>query len=243
MFQTSKKVFVRRVTCALLLVLAALAVNYSSTLSWGGAEAADGTRYKVSPNGILHVLEPGTTISPTVLSQWSPEAGDALLRAVAPGGERAYTRLKLTYPLLQTGFWLALAGAAAVLLPFWQRQRRMLFTILASGAAGAILAAVVLFITSTAGALAVLTESKDFGYGGTLGCMLVGIAPVLIAGASAQFLPRLRWLPFLVLLIFNLAVWYQNLLFLVPIAAVLFLTANFLAVSRTDDMNRLATAG
>lgn len=243
MFQISKKAVIRRIICSVLLMAVAYAVNYSSTLGWGGAWAPGDTRYKVSPIGISHVLQPRQAVSPIVWSQWSPETGDPHLRSIAPGGELAYMRLKLINPILQLGFWLALAGAVIVLLPFRKRQSRLLFPVIAAGSAVTVVASVVLFITSASSALAVLAQLEDFGYGGSFGSMLAGVAPLLIVGAMGLFLPRLRWLPFLVLLIFNLAVWYQSLLFLVPIAIVLFFTANFFAVSKADDMNGFVTAG
>ena len=41
-----------------LLLLAALGLETARPLGWGGADAADGTRYKVSPLGVSHVLRP-----------------------------------------------------------------------------------------------------------------------------------------------------------------------------------------
>jgi hypothetical protein len=48
------------------LFLLAAAFHVASTLGWGGAEASDGTRYKASPVGLSHVLQPRTPVSPTI---------------------------------------------------------------------------------------------------------------------------------------------------------------------------------
>lgn len=45
-----------RAAAGLALLLAALALYSAATLGWGAADAPDGTRYKVSPVGLSHVL-------------------------------------------------------------------------------------------------------------------------------------------------------------------------------------------
>lgn len=225
MTQTTRKTLGRRIVCAILLGAAALAVNHSSTLNWGGAGAPDGTRYKVSPVGILHVLQPGQTVSLLVWSRWSPEMGAPALRAVAPGGEGAYVLLKLIHPALRGAFWLALIGAAIVLLPMRFRWSRVLLALFPAGAALTTLAAVVLFITIPPRALAVLAP-LEFGYGGTLGVLLVSIAPLLNVGVIALLIRRSSWFLTLGLIVFNLVVWYPSLLFLIPIAAILLYMAS-----------------
>jgi hypothetical protein len=84
----------------------------------------------------------------------------------------------------------------------------------------ATLTAVVVFIVAPPRALAVLAD-LEFGYGGTLGFMLVSFAPLLTVGAIGLVLGRPTWLPLLGVLVFNLVVWYPILLFLVPMAGIL----------------------
>jgi hypothetical protein len=225
MTQITSKTLGRRIVCAILLGAAAFAVNHSSTLNWGGAGAPDGTRYKVSPVGILHVLQPRQTVSPFVWARWSPEMGAPALRAVAPGGEGAYVLLKLIYPALRVAFWLALIGAALALLPLRCRRRKALLALFPAGAALTTLAAVVMFINIPPRALAVLAP-LEFGFGGTLGGILVGIAPLLNVGVIGLLLRRSIWFMTLGLIVFNLVVWYPSLLFLIPIAAILLYMAS-----------------
>jgi hypothetical protein len=151
--------------------------------------------------------------------------GAPALRAVAQGGEGAYVLLKLIYPALRVAFWLALIGAAFALLPLRCRRRRALLALFPAGAALTTLVAVVLFINIPPHALAVLAP-LEFGYGGTLGVMLVSIAPLLNVGVIALLIQRSSWFLTLGLIVFNLVVWYPSLLFLIPIAAILIYMAS-----------------
>jgi hypothetical protein len=151
--------------------------------------------------------------------------GAPALRAVAPGGAGAYVLLKLIYPALRVAFWLALIGAAIALLPLRCKRRRALFALFPAGAALTTLGAVVLFINIPPRALAVLAP-LEFGYGATLGVMLVSIAPLLNVGVIGLLLRRSSWFLTLGLIIFNLVVWYPSLLFLIPIAAILLYMAS-----------------
>jgi hypothetical protein len=76
-----------------------------------------------------------------------------------------------------------------------------------------------------AAALAVLAL-LEFGYGGTLGVLLVSIAPLLNVGVIGLLIRRSSWFLTLGLIVFNLVVWYPSLLFLIPIAAILLYMAS-----------------
>lgn len=174
----------RNLAAVLLLLLAAWAVHDASTLGWGGADAPDGTRYKVSPVGIAHVLDPRAAASPTVRASWAPEAGDSALRAVAPGGEAAYARLRKSYPTLRASLWPAVLGALFAAVPRRRAWHRALAFGLPAVAAAAVVAGMVLFLANAQRALAVLAP-LEFGWGGTLGYLEASAAPLLLLGAPA----------------------------------------------------------
>src|SRR6185436_21049812 len=66
----------RRAVTALLFLLAAGALWQSRGLPWGGGEARDGTRYRLSPNHLVHVLIPDQEGSPTVTCAIDPRSDD-----------------------------------------------------------------------------------------------------------------------------------------------------------------------
>ena len=211
---------IQNVMVTILLIIAAWGVDRSSSLGWGGAWAADSTRYKVSPVGISHVLQPRTTVSPTVWAGWVRESGDAALRTVAPGGDSAYARLKLTYPLLRFAFWLALLGAVVIWIPVRILKNRVFVILFLAGSSFAALAGVALFITNAQPALVVLIP-VDFGYGGTLGVMLVSASPLLcLLAIVLLFLDRF-WIFFTALF---LAAWYFDVRFIGSIHNALVIT-------------------
>jgi hypothetical protein len=169
----------RRLASTTLLIAAALAVQQSATLSWGGAWAPDGTRYKLSPVGLSHVLRPAQGTSPTVSCRWISQTGDEAPCAVRPGGEGAFTRLKLAYPALLAASWIALAGVLANAFP-WSR-RDILRSALAATAALAALAAIGLVVTAAPRALAALASLR-VTYG-SLGFLLACAAPALLVAS------------------------------------------------------------
>jgi hypothetical protein len=72
-----------RVAVALVLLLASIALVSTLPLGWGAADAPDGTRFKVSPLGLSHVLRPHETISPTEECRWS-KSDPQVLCAIRP---------------------------------------------------------------------------------------------------------------------------------------------------------------
>jgi lysylphosphatidylglycerol synthetase-like protein (DUF2156 family) len=161
---------------ALALVLAAAALYSASTLGWGGADVPDGSRYKASPVGLSHVLTPHQPTSRTVDCGWYAASGYAEPCAVASGGDAAFGRLRMAYPLVLLAALLCLAGAVLSLRPAWRLRgahRRA-----ACAAALAALLAVALFAGSVGDALAAL-QGVSMGTGGSLGTMQLSAAVLL----------------------------------------------------------------
>jgi hypothetical protein len=105
---------VYRVLAAGLLVAVAWMLFHSRSMAWGGGDAPDGTRFKVSPVGISHVLQPHQPVSPTVDCFWSPPSGNAELCATAPGAAVAFRGLRVVSTLPLVAAALALASAATL---------------------------------------------------------------------------------------------------------------------------------
>ncbi|MGQ0735502.1 MAG: hypothetical protein ACT4QD_17840 [Acidobacteriota bacterium] len=164
------------------LLVAGAALYDASTLAWGGADAPDGTRYKVSPIGLSHVLSPRQPVSPTVNCRWQFASGDADLCAMAPGAEIEYRQLLAVFPLLWVGIIVCLVGSVAQCRQAW--RRRFPHRVAAWGAAVLSALALLLFARSLGPALAVLAH-LEVGIGGTLGTMEVTAAILLCLAAGA----------------------------------------------------------
>jgi hypothetical protein len=164
-----------RLACAAALAGAALALHASSTLGWGGADAPDGSRFKASPVGLSHVLRPDRPTSATVDCGWHAASGYPAPCAVADS--RAFTRLRLVYPLILAAGLLAAVGAALSLRrdPLRSRAQR----VLASAGGVATIGALALFATSIQAALAAIAD-LPIGVGGTLGTMQLALAFLLL---------------------------------------------------------------
>ena len=96
------------------LLLAAAFLYPIAPLSWGGADAPDGTRFKVSLVGLSHVLKPHQTVSPTEDCRWLPPGDNGLCR-IKPGADGAFVRLRAAYWTLRLGFWLCIGCAVLTL--------------------------------------------------------------------------------------------------------------------------------
>lgn len=164
-----------RLTCAAALVGAALALHASSTLGWGGAEAPDGSRFKASPVGLSHVLTPERLESATVDCGWYAASGYPVPCVVAD--PRAFTRLRLVYPIVLLAALLAAAGAALSLSG--RARRNPVRRGLAAAAGGAAVGALALFAASVRAALTAIAD-LPVGVGGTLGTMQVALAFLLL---------------------------------------------------------------
>jgi hypothetical protein len=168
-----------------LFLFAALLLFASPPMSWGGGEATDGTRYKLSPLQLSHVLKPHQTVSPTE----DCRIFGANRCQVAPGGEAAFARFRLVYPLTIMGIAACLLVTLFGLFPALAPPIRV-----ATGLAAALLpvAAMTLFSVSARPALEGLTNT-DFGLAATLGTMLLILAIALALGGTGLILfPRLR---------------------------------------------------
>ena len=165
----------------LTLLAAAALFLASSTLTWGGADVPDGTRYKASPVGLSHVLTPDRTVSETIDCGWYAVSGYTTSCDVTSAA--AFLRLRLVYPLLMLATLASVGGAALSSRPHWRLhpiQRG-----LAAGAALAALVAVPLFNDSIGKALAPL-QGLAAGVGGTLGTMELVLGVVLGAVVAVR---------------------------------------------------------
>jgi hypothetical protein len=182
-----------RIAAAGLLLLVALMLYRSRELAWGGADAPDGTRYKVSPVGISHVLNLMQTVSPTEDCRWGSAPPPGTLCAVAPGGASAFRYLRLVPALLAGAAVLSLASAVA-LFPAGRTAWWVRAVFLAAASLVAV-AAPVVFDASAPGALASL-QGLTFGTGGTLGTLQVSLAAAFLAGLAVAHVlalePRMR---------------------------------------------------
>ena len=176
-----------RICAAALLVLGAAALYTARPLGWGAADAADGTRLKVSPVGLSHVLEPRQAVSPTRDCRWSPQGGDAALCAVAPGGASAFRALRLVPWIVILAALLCVAGALLLLVRAPAMDRRARRALTASLVAA--LAAPLLFALSAPRALAAL-QGLEFGVGGTRGVLQLCVTAAVLAGMGAAMLLR-----------------------------------------------------
>ena len=169
---------------AVPLLIAGAAIYDASTLAWGGADAPDGTRYKVSPIGLSHVLSPHQTVSPAVDCRWhfAGGDGDSDLCAMAPGAEIAYRQLLAVFPLLGLGITGCLVGSLAQCRHAWRRA--FPHSAAAWSAAVVSMLALWLFSSSLGPALSALA-TLDVGIGGTLGTMemTAAILLCLVAGS------------------------------------------------------------
>ena len=176
-----------RIGAAALLVLGAAALYTARPLGWGAADAADGTRFKVSPVGLSHVLEPRQAVSPTRDCRWSPPSGDAALCAVAPGGASAFRALRLVPWIVILAALLCVAGAVLLLVraPAMDRRARRALTVSLVAA----LAGPLLFARSVPRALAAL-QGLEFGVGGTRGVLQLCVTAAALSGMCAAMLLR-----------------------------------------------------
>lgn len=178
----------RPLAAALGLLLAGAALYSSSTLGWGAADAPDGTRYKVSPVGLSHVLTPHQTVSRTIDCGWYRVSRHPARCEVGPGGASAFVRLHAVYPLLLLGIACCAIGAlGSMRLARLQRAQGLL----AAAGAGAAGLSVVVFATSFGQALAPLA-TLSVGTGGTLGTMQLTAAILLCLGAALWARPAGR---------------------------------------------------
>lgn len=175
---------------AVPLLLAGAALYDSADLAWGGADAADGTRYKVTPIGLIHVLSPGQTVSPTVQCRWYFGNGNADLCAPAPRATAAYKQLLAVFPLICLSIAVCVLGSLGQCRKSW----RLRFPHRTVAATATVLPALALwlFSRSVGPGLAVLAP-LEAGTAATLGTMEVTAAIVLCLAASVVTLTP-EWL-------------------------------------------------
>ena len=176
---------------ALLLAATAWCFVAALPLGWGAADAPDGTRYKVSPLGVSHVLKPHQTISPTEDCRWSDAAAACRLRAEAP---LAASTLRLVPWLLRVAALLTLMGAVAWLLPGRAFRQAGMVAVVLPPALG--LLALGMFAWAVPQASVTLGR-LPFGVGGTKATLQLAALTSAWLGFTAVALPahsrRLRW--------------------------------------------------
>lgn len=178
---------VPRIVAIALMLVAAVALVQSQSLGWGAADAPDGTRYKVSPATVSHVLQPDQPVSATEDCRLNQTPRVVGLCAAAPdsGGAWALLRLVPMVLLLAAG---AATGAGVSLATKDPQIQELRTSLLAVAALLAVLAPA-LFGFAAPRALQVL-HGLEFGVGGTLGTLQVALAATALAGlAAGQMLP------------------------------------------------------
>jgi hypothetical protein len=176
-----------RVASASALLLAAAALYPASTLGWGGGDAPDGTRFKASPVGLSHVLQPQQPQSPTDDCGWYAVSGYTKQCEVAQGGNRAFALLKTVYPLVWIAILVALLGAGSIILG----KSSPVAALAAPVVAAILVLAVVLFAITVNVALAELS-GVPVGVGGSLGTMLITTSMLLSLALWAVHLDAQR---------------------------------------------------
>ena len=175
-----------RLATVAALLAAAAALHASSTLGWGAADAPDGTRYKVSPVGLSHVLTPHQPISRTIDCGWYGASRYEEPCAIAEGGTMPFAILRSVYPLVLSAALCCVIGAA---LSVTRRTRSAHYRSLAAGGAAlTALTAVVLFAWSAGPALEPLRDLA-VGTGGSLGTMQLTTA-ILLSVAAVSIPPH-----------------------------------------------------
>lgn len=166
----------RRLVTALLFLLAACCIWQSEGLAWGGGDAPDGTRYKLSPDVLVHVLLPHQTVSPTVTCAIDQHSQDPPPCELALRGGDAMRLLHAAYHTLTLAALFALLAAAIALLPFpagtWS-------WVPGTAAILGLWVAIWAMETRPPHALAAL-GGVPYGIGGTKGMMEVALALLLL---------------------------------------------------------------
>ena len=168
-----------RLSIVVPLLLAGFAMGHASNLGWGGAEAADGTRYKASPIGLSHVLKPWQQVSATEDCRWYLAGSRYPRCAMAVDAGPAQWQLMSVFPLVCLGILMCLLGTLGQRRA-WQVSIRWTAWLAAAIAT----LALVMFSGSVAAALQDLRK-LDVGIGGTLGVMEMTLAIVLCLAAGA----------------------------------------------------------
>lgn len=171
------------------LLLAAASLHPTAPLAWGGADAPDGTRFKVSLVGLSHVLDLHRTVSPSRDCRWAPPSGDAELCRVAPEGEAAFIRLRAVLPALRLAVGLCVVAAGLSLSRRAPIRLRLAATLAAAAAPALVM---LLFATSAGAALSVL-RPLHFGLAATRATMQAMLAMLLgLMSARLQVGTRLH---------------------------------------------------
>lgn len=170
----------RRLLSAVAIFLTALALQRACTLPWGSG--SDGRlHFRLTVVGLSRTSD-GSDGAITDC-RWWPRYGDAALCAVRAEGRTMADRLRLAYPLLQVGLWLAVASLLlqALRVPRLRLAQASLPAVIAAGTLAAIM-----FVrqgaTDGLAALQGITLQLD-GTG-----FMAAVAALILATASAALL-------------------------------------------------------
>ena len=168
-----------RLAALLLLLTAALCGHQASTRGWGEGLGSDGTRFRLSPNGISHRAADGSALASC---RWFPLHGTDPLCQAAPGAESRFQRLTYAYPALQGGAWLSFL-AMLILTLAGPQASTLIRSLTVLGTLATILGTLLVF-GGAPSAVAALAGLR-FGFGGPGLIMGLGAA---VAAAAAVFL-------------------------------------------------------
>ncbi|MEO6444560.1 MAG: hypothetical protein ABIZ91_13790 [Gemmatimonadaceae bacterium] len=133
----------RRVLSAIAMFVAAVSLQRACTMTWGGTRALGGVRYEFSVIGLSRLQATDVSPAARIDCRWWPAYGDAALCAPGEAGEVPGARLRLAYPLLQVGLWLAIVSLLlhALRVPRdWRMQAALPTLVLLLTASGVVLA-------------------------------------------------------------------------------------------------------
>jgi hypothetical protein len=111
----------RKIAAPALLLITGISMMRAERMTWGAADLVDGTRYKIAPSILSHVLEPHQTVSPTEECGFGAIFQPTVTRCqFGPAAELPMRQLALAATLLL----IAGSGAvaAALLVPWWDRR-------------------------------------------------------------------------------------------------------------------------
>lgn len=172
----------RRLTAIALLLLAAISAHRASVLGWGDAAAPDGTRYRLAPNGLVHLpTGPGAPLS---ACRWFPLRGTDPLCQATSGAAPRFTRLTYAYPTLQAGAWLSFLGMMILVLA--GPPANTLIRITVGLGVAALLGGIALMLDGAPSSVQALAPLA-FRYGGT--GLTLGVAAPVLALLAALCIP------------------------------------------------------
>lgn len=180
----------RRCILAILSCACAWAFYTGSGMAWASSDGPNGTRYKVSPTGVVHILRPLEPVSPQVSCWWFPRpGGEGSACSAFRRGSSAGTALWLVRPLFLLAALAALAAVAGLTIRSAGRTSDQAPRAAWIASALASTAGVTLFMTQVDRALPAMPQPVDLDYGG-IGFRLVILAILTVLVCAILTLTR-----------------------------------------------------